>query len=147
MATAGHVIRLRRVVTLEHRQQLAQVGLSAHLLKSAWHWPLLSRLTDQRRMLAEQARIERDGVEGIHQHGRHRTSISRGPLLSIAHMPAAMPKAVSKDKHEDAARDTETGSTSTIALASRAPPEIMASETHTGNEGQEHLRGESHNET
>jgi len=61
--------------------------------------------------------------------------LGRGLFLPVAHMPITMPKVAPKDKREEVPADTATGLTSTIVLASRAPPEIMASETRTGNEG------------
>ena len=76
-------------------------------------------------MLAEQARIERDGVVRIHEHSLGRISIGRGPFLSVAHMRITMLKAAPKDKCEEVPGDTAAVLTSTIALASRAPPEIM----------------------
>ena len=79
---------------------------------------------DQRRVLAEQTRVERDGIVGIHQHGRRRIS-SRGTFLSFAHMCTTMPKAAPKDKREKVPGDAVTVSMSAIVLASRAPPEIM----------------------
>jgi hypothetical protein len=88
-------------------------------------------------MVAEQAQVERDGVVGIHQHCRGLISIGRGPFLSVAHTRTTMSKAAPKDKRENAAGDTATVLTSTIALASRAPPEIMdrkrAQKTRDGN--------------
>ena len=132
---ARHVIRLTRVIAFEHGEQAAQVGLGAQLADQAGVGgdPLV--FGDHRRVLAEQTRVERDRVVRIHQHRSRRISINRSLFLSVAHMCITMPKAAPKDKREEVPGDTATALTSTIALASRAPPEIMASETRTGNEG------------
>ena len=121
---ARHVIRLTWVVTFEYSEQLPQVRLGAQLLNQIGVGPYPIVLARQRRVLAEQARVERDGVIRIHQHGC-RISIGRGLFLSVAHMCTTMPKAAPKDKREEVPGDTATALTSTIALASRAPPEIM----------------------
>ena len=122
---ARHVIRLTWVVTFEYGEQLPQVRLGAQLLNQIGVGPYPIVLARQRRVLAEQARIERNRVVGIHQHGCGRISIGRGLFLSVAHMRITMPKAALKDKCEEVPGDTATALTSTIALASRAPPEIM----------------------
>ena len=121
---ARHVIRLTRVIAFEYGEQLAQVGLGAQLADQAGVGgdPLV--FGDHRRVLAEQARVERDGVIRIHQHGC-RISIGRGLFLSVAHMCITMPKAAPKDKREEVPGDTATALTSAIVLALRAPPEIM----------------------
>ena len=122
---ARHVIRLTWVVTFEYGEQLPQVRLGAQLLNQIGVGPYPIVLARQRWVLAEQARIERNRVVGIHQHGCGRISINRSLFLSVAHMCITMPKAAPKDKCEEVPGDTATALTSTIALASRAPPEIM----------------------
>ena len=126
-----HVIRLTRVVAFEYGEQLAQVRLDTQLLNQVGVDPYPVVLAGERRMLTEQARVERDGVVGIYQHGRGRISIGRDLFLSVAHMRTTMPKVAPKDKREEVPGDTVTVFTSAIVLASRAPPEIMASETGT----------------
>ena len=101
---ARHVIRLTRVVTFEYGEQLAQVRLSAQLADQAGVGGNPLVFADRRRMLAEQATVERDGVVGIHQHGSRRISIGRGLFLSVAHMCTTMPKVAPKDKCERGAR-------------------------------------------
>ena len=98
---ARHVIRLTRVIAFEHGEQAAQVGLGAQLLNQVGvgSYPIV--LARQRWMVAEQARVERDGVVGIHQHCRGLISIGRGPFLSVAHMAITMPKVAPKDKCEE----------------------------------------------
>ena len=122
---ARHVIRLTWVVTFEYGEQLPQVRLGAQLLNQIGVGPYPIVLARQRWVLAEQATVERDGVVGIHEHSLGRISIGRGLFLSVAHMRITMPKAALKDKCEEVPGDTATALTSTIALASRAPPEIM----------------------
>ncbi len=98
---ARHVIRLTWVVTFEYGEQLPQVRLGAQLLNQIGVGPYLVVLARQRRVLAEQARIERNRVVGIHQHGCGRISIGRGLFLSVAHMAITMPKVAPKDKCEE----------------------------------------------
>ena len=122
---ARHVIRLTWVVTFEYGEQLPQVRLGAQLLNQIGVGPYPIVLARQRRVLAEQARIERNRVVGIHQHRSRRISINRSLFLSVANMRITMPKAALKDKREEVPGDTATVLTSAIVLASRAPPEIM----------------------
>ena len=122
---ARHVIRLTRVIAFEYGEQLAQVGLGAQLADQAGVGGNPLVFGDHRRVLAEQARVERDGVVGIHQNGCGRISIGRGLFLSVAHMRTTMSKVAPKDKREEVPGDTATVLTSAIVLALRAPPEIM----------------------
>ena len=105
---ARHVIRLTRVIAFEHGEQAAQVGLGAQLADQAGVGgdPLV--FGDHRRVLAEQATVERDGVVGIHEHSLGRISIGSGLFLSVAHMRITMPKAALKDKCEEVPGDTAT---------------------------------------
>ena len=108
---AGHVIRLTRVVTFEYGEQLPQIDLGAQLLNQVGVGPYPVVLARQRWMVAEQARVERDGVVRIHQHRSRRISINRGLFLSVAHMCITMPKAALKDKCEEVPGDTATALT------------------------------------
>ena len=81
---ARHVIRLTWVIAFEHGEQAAQVGLGAQLADQAGVGGNPLVFGDHLRVLAEQARVKRDGVIRIHQHGSRRISIGRGLFLSVA---------------------------------------------------------------
>ncbi len=113
-----------RKVTFEHCQQVAQIDLGTEVVDQArvgFH-PLL--LAGQRRVVAEQAWGEGDGVVGVDEHGGHVVVIEF--VVSLFHTFTTMPKIGHKYKRQPRARTALLRLVATIDLASRAPPVTMS---------------------